>query len=139
LHEFPTLGADIAMTPNLLRLFAAICCLGISLAVRTGCLAAEIREGDTLEVKANSIWFQDAAQLTRWQQLKKSGDRKALAAYEKDVLRTRDAWQFINQLTVKVLGYKPADNQVNVEMKTEGRMLGTTWFLDPATLVPSPR
>jgi hypothetical protein len=36
---------------------------------------------------------------------------------------------------VKILGYKRANNQVNVEMKTKGRMLGTKWFLDPEALV----
>jgi hypothetical protein len=97
--------------------------------------AGEIRTGATMQVKPNSIWFQDAAQLTRWQQLKKGGDLKALASYQDKVLSNRDAWQFINELTVKILGYERGKNQVNVEMKTEGRMLGTKWLLDADALV----
>jgi hypothetical protein len=43
--------------------------------------------------------------------------------------------QFTNQLTVEILSYEPQQNQVNVEMKTPGRMLGTTWWLDADALV----
>jgi hypothetical protein len=32
----------------------------------------------TMHVRPNSIWFQDAAKLTHWQQLKKSGNSAAL-------------------------------------------------------------
>ena len=86
-------------------------------------------------VKPNSIWFQDADKLTQWQKLKKSGDFRALASFQEDVLRERDAWQFIAQLTVKILDYEPARNQVNVEMQTTGRMAGTRWFLDTDALL----
>ena len=112
-----------------LGLLAAMSCLGMSLA-----FADEIRTGATMQVKPNSIWFQDAGQLTRWQELRKSGDPKAFASYRDEVLSIRDAWQFINQLTVKILGYERRKNQVNVEMKTEGRMLGTKWLLDADAL-----
>ncbi len=95
-----------------------------------GALAAEIRPGATMQVKANSIWFQEVGQLTRWQQLMRSGNAAALAAYQKKVLGNRDAWQFIHELTVAIRSYEPQKTQVNVEMKTEGRMLGTTWWLD---------
>lgn len=97
--------------------------------------AADVRKGATINVKPNSIWFQDVASLTKWQQLKKSGNSKALAAYEEKELGNRDAWQFLNQLSVKVLSYDPAKSQTNVEMKTSGRMLGTKWWLDAETLV----
>jgi hypothetical protein len=50
------------------------------------------------------------------------------------VLSQREAWQFIDQLTVKVLGYERRKNQVKVEMKTPGRLLGSTWFLDAGAL-----
>jgi hypothetical protein len=50
------------------------------------------------------------------------------------VLGNRDAWQFINPLTVKILGYDLAKHQVHVEMTTEGRMQGTDWLLDPDAL-----
>ena len=100
-----------------------------------GSFAGEIRKGATMEVKPNSIWFQEAAGLSHWQELKKSGDAAALASYQDKVLSHRDAWQFLNQLTVKILSYEPRKNQVNVEMKTPGRMLGSKWLLDANALV----
>jgi len=87
-----------------------------------------------MEVKANSIWFQEVKDLTRWQQLKKSGNSKALTAYEEKVLGDRDAWQFLKQLTVNVISYDAAKRQVNVEMKTAGRLQGTTWWLDASAV-----
>ena len=116
------------MKPSLRILFVL---LGLAIAS----FAAEIRKGATMQVKANSIWFQDTAKLSHWQQLKKSGNSKALEAYQEKELGDRDAWQFGNQLTVKIVGYDGAKNQVNVEMKTPGRMLGTTWFLDAEAMV----
>jgi hypothetical protein len=95
----------------------------------------DIRKGATINVKSNSIWFQDVASLTQWQHLKKSGNSKALAAYEEKELSNRDAWQFTNQISVKVLSYDSARSQANVEMRTPGRMLGTNWWLDAETLV----
>jgi hypothetical protein len=97
--------------------------------------AGEIRKGATMEVKPNSIWFQNAAKLKHWQTLKKSGHAAAFAAYQDQALSHRDAWQFLNELTVKILRYDPAKNQVNVEMETPGRMLGSTWFLDANALL----
>ena len=97
--------------------------------------AGEIRKGATMQVKANSIWFQDVASLTQWQQLKKSANPKALAAYQEKELSKRDAWQFTNQLSVKILSYDSAKSQANVEMRTPGRMLGTNWWLDAESLV----
>ena len=114
---------------------AAMLALLILLMLGVGCSAAEIRNGATMQVKPDSIWFEDATKLTRWQELKKGGDAAALASYQEDALSERDAWQFTGPLTVKILGYKRANNQVNVEMKTKGRMLGTKWFLDPEALV----
>ncbi|HET9374057.1 MAG TPA: hypothetical protein VFO40_03745 [Chthoniobacterales bacterium] len=105
------------------------------LALGIASFAAEIRKGATMEVKPNSIWFQDAAKLARWQQLKKSGNSKALASYQNDLLSNRDAWQFTKPLTVQILSYEPGKKQVNVEMKTPGRMLGSKWFLDTDALV----
>jgi hypothetical protein len=96
---------------------------------------AEIRKGATMQVKPNSIWFQDAANLARWQQLQKSGNSNALASYQNDALSHRDAWQFTKPLTVKILSYEPGIKQVNVEMKTPGRMLGSKWLLDTDALV----
>jgi hypothetical protein len=87
-----------------------------------------------MQVKPNSIWFQDADKFTRWQELKTS-DSTALASYQDEVLSDRDAWQFTKWLTVKVLSYEPRKNQVNVEMKTAGRLLGSAWLLDADALV----
>lgn len=104
-------------------------------AVGISSFAGEIRKGATMEVKSDSIWFQDVAKLTHWQALKKSGHAAALAAYEDKALSHRDAWQFTKPLSVKILRYDPAKKQVNVEMETPGRMLGSTWFLDSNALV----
>jgi hypothetical protein len=96
--------------------------------------AGEIRDGATMQVKPNSIWFQKVNELSHWQRIKKSGDSKALEAYQDKELSERDAWQFTNPLTVKVVSYDAAKHQVKVEMETPGRMQGTTWFLDDTTL-----
>jgi len=61
------------------------------LAVNVASITGEIRAGATMEVKPNSIWFDDLAQFSRWQQLKKSGNSKALASYQKERLSQRDA------------------------------------------------
>jgi hypothetical protein len=114
-----------------MRAFLALLLLA---ALNTGAVAAELRKGATMQVKPNSIWFEDAAKLTRWQQLRKSGNAAALTSYQDGALSKRDAWQFLSPLTVKILDYRPHDNQVKVELKTPGRMLGTTWSLDAGAL-----
>ncbi len=96
--------------------------------------AAEIRQGDTAVVKANSVWFLDAAKLGEWQALKAANDSAGLAAYQDKVLGEREAWQFSDPLEVKVLGTEPARGQVSVEMKMPGRMQGTPWFVDRGAL-----
>ena len=112
-----------------LCLLATMSCLGVSLA-----FAGDIRKGATMQVKPNSIWFEDAARLTRWQQLKTGDDPAALASYQEELLSQRDAWQFINPLTVKILKHEPGKNRVSVEMKTEGRRRGSTGLLDTGAL-----
>jgi hypothetical protein len=109
----------------------ALLSLLLVMALGGAAFAAGIEKGATMQVKANSIWFQDAAELVQWQQLKKAGDTTVLAAYQDKVLGNRDAWQFTNPLPVKILGYDAAKRQVHVEMTTEGRMKGTDWLLDP--------
>ena len=54
-------------------------------------------------VKADSIWFQKVKEVSHWQQVKKSGDSKALEAYQQKEMGERDAWQFGNQLSVKII------------------------------------
>jgi hypothetical protein len=110
--------------------------LSIVLALSLGSFAGEIQKGATMQVRPDSIWFEDADKLTRWQQLKKNRNSRALASYQDKVLSNREAWQFLNELTVEILSYEPQQNRVNVEMKTPGRMLGTTWWLDADALVP---
>jgi hypothetical protein len=117
-----------------MRLAVAFAGMLLLAALSSGSFASEIRKGAAMQVKPNSIWFQDTARLTRWQKLKKSGDLAALASYQDAVLSRRDAWQFIDPLTVKILGYKPGKNRVNVEMQEPGRLAGTTWWLDADAL-----
>jgi len=97
-------------------------------------IAGEIQVGGTFEVKANSIWFEDVAELERWQRLRKHGDANALRSYQDKVLSRRDAWQFVNALTVKIISFDRGKHRVKVEMTTPGRFLGSTWFLDIAAL-----
>jgi hypothetical protein len=84
---------------------------------------------------AGLISTQDVAKLAHWQTLKKSGHAAAFAAHQDQALSHRDAWQFSKPLHVKILSYDPAKNQVNVEIETPGRMLGSTWFLYANALV----
>ena len=99
------------------------------------CFSDDIKPGATMQVKPNSIWFDEAAQLSRRHKLKNSGNSAALAAYQDQKLHARDAWQFINPLTVNILGYDPKNNQVHVEMQTEGRFVGLDFYLDPDALM----
>jgi hypothetical protein len=98
-------------------------------------VAAEISKGAIMVVRPNSIWFEDAAKLTEWQQLRKSSGAAAFMSYQKSILSGRQAWQFINPRSVKILGYERRKNQVTVEMKSEGRLQGSTWLLDANALV----
>lgn len=116
------------MSPHTdLRVFAVVIIL---VALANACLAGEVRKGATMQVKADSIWFQDAEKFARWQTLKKGGDAKALAAYQEEALHQRDAWQFTKPLAVKILGVTPKASRVDVEMTTAGRLQGSRWLLD---------
>jgi len=90
----------------------AAAALPLSMAPGIGSFAGEIRKGATMQVKANSIWFEDTAKLTHWQQLKKSGNSTALTSYQDEVLSHREAWQFTNRLTVRILSHEPGKNRV---------------------------
>jgi hypothetical protein len=96
----------------------------------TGLLAADFKKGAIMQVKPNSIWFEEAVKLTEWQQKRKNSAGAAFANYQKSILSAREAWQFINPQTVKVLGYERGKNQVTVELKATGRLQGSTWVLD---------
>ena len=99
-----------------------------------GSFAAEISKGAIMVVKPNSLWFEDAAKLTEWQHLRKSSGTVAFMSYQRNILSGRQAWQFINPRSVKILGYERRKNQITVEMKSEGRLQGSTWFLDASAL-----
>ena len=101
----------------------------------SGCFAGDVKPGATMQVKPNSIWFDEAAQLSHWHKLRRSGDPAALAAYQDQKLHARNAWQFTNPLTVKILGYDQKTNQVHVEMLSEGRFVGLDYYLDPDALM----
>ena len=116
-------------------LLAAMSCLGMFLALSVASFAGEIRTGARMQVKPNSIWFEDTDKFTHWQQLKKSGDAAALASYQEEALSHRDAWQFLLPQPVKILRYDRRKNQVNVEMTASGRLQGTKWLLDADALV----
>jgi hypothetical protein len=110
--------------------------LSVLLASAIACFAGEIKEGATVQVKADSIWFQKVQELSHWQRIKKSGDSKALESYQQKEMGERDAWQFGNQLSAKIISYDAATSQVHVKMLTPGRLVGTDWFLDAGALVP---
>lgn len=112
------------------RSLRACLALAVLIALSSVCLAGEIRVGAAMQVKPNSIWFQDADQFARWQALKKSGDAKAFAAFQEEALHQRAAWQFINAQPVKILKVEPDKNRVEVEMTREGRLKGTQWVID---------
>jgi hypothetical protein len=97
-------------------------------------VAGPIRNGATMQVKADSLWFQDAARLAHWQALKQTGDAAALASYQDGLLKSRDAWQFLHPLDVRILGHRPKTRRVDVEMTAEGRMQGSRWMLDEGAL-----
>ncbi len=111
-------------------LFSIAMALPILASLTMSCAAQDIRPGQTMKVKPNSIWFQDQAQLDRWQQLRTSGDDAALQSYQHELLSSRDAWQFINEMTVRVIKYNAAKHQADVKMTTPGRMLGSTWIVE---------
>jgi hypothetical protein len=125
----PRLFVGVAFSRGLLAVL-------VLAALLAGAAADPLKTGAVIVVKPNLIWFEDASKLAQWQSLKKAGDEAALHAYQDRVLKEREAWQFLKPLTVKILRYEAATNQVNVEMKTAGRMQGTTWWLDASTVGP---
>jgi hypothetical protein len=66
--------------------------------------------------------------------LKKGGNEAALTSYQQQVLGQREAWQFLKPLKVKILNFDAATGQINVEMRTTGRLQGTTWWLDASAV-----
>ncbi len=104
------------------------------LVLNAALLAADIRVGAIMEVKANSIWFEEANKLEEWQEKRKAGDASGFDAYQEQLLGEREAWQFIHPLKVRVIGYNPRKNRVYVEMISKGRFEGVNWFIDEGAL-----
>ena len=121
----------LSMGPARLHVFLMLLVL---IASAAAAVAGPVRKGAVMEVKPSSIWFQEAAALTHWQELTKSGNEAALTSYQQQVLSQREARQFLKPLKVKILRYEPATNQINVEMRTVGRLEGTTWWLDASAV-----
>jgi hypothetical protein len=99
-----------------------------------GASAEKFKKGVIVEIPANSIWFQDADKLARWQTLRKGADTAAFQAYEQDALSRRDAWQFLKPLNVEILGDGPGRDQVKVRMKVDNRLRDSEWILDRGTI-----
>ena len=102
----------------------------VLLSVGTFALAGEIREGATMYVRANSMWFQSATALAAWQRDKKHLSPDALKAHQDDLLASRDAWQFITKQPVKIRRYWATENEAEVEMLSPGRLHGSVWWVD---------
>jgi hypothetical protein len=134
-RPFSSIGAALCVFLTVLVLAASVTG-AFARHVKRGAVVhgAVVYKGAVVEVKPNSIWFDESAQLTHWQELKKSGPPAALTSYEEKMLGQREAWQFLKPLKVKILRYEAAASQVNVEMKTAGRLQGTTWWLDASAV-----
>lgn len=104
--------------------------LAVLAAMSASVLAADIRKGATMQVKANTLWFEDAGKLARWQRMKKKSDAPTLAKLEQSMLRAREALQLVNPQPVTVLDFDAKTGRVRVEMTGEGRMQGTRWVVD---------
>jgi hypothetical protein len=116
------------------RRFGALLTLLILVAAITVAAADPIRKGALMQVKPDTIWFQEADRLAHWQELNKGGNDTPLSSFRQQVLSQREAWQFLKPLKVKILSYEAATGRVNVEMRTDGRLQGTTWWLDASAL-----
>jgi len=92
--------------------------------------AGEIREGATVYVKANSMWFQSASTLATWQRDKKHLSPEDLKAHQDNILGSRDAWQFITKQPVRIRRYWATVHEVEVEMLSPGRLHGSIWWVD---------
>jgi hypothetical protein len=94
--------------------------------------AADIHKGAIMQVKADSIWFQDLSLFSRWQKLKNDNSPE-LNSFEVKQLDSRNAWAFTKPLPVKIISFDATTNRVNVEMEI-GRMKGSVWWLDASAI-----
>ena len=102
----------------------------VLLSAATCALAGEIREGSTIYVKANSMWFESYNGLHAWQRDKKTLSPEDLKAHQDNLLGSRDAWQFTSKQPVRIHRYYAAGNAVEVEMLNPGRLHGSIWWVD---------
>jgi hypothetical protein len=93
--------------------------------------AAEIRDGDIGYIADNSIWFTNEPDLAVWKRVRQTFAAKDVKSYQKIILSTRQAWQFVaGPLKVQVISYWADQHEINVKMLTEGRLAGTEWWDD---------
>ena len=93
-------------------------------------LAGELREGATMYVKANSMWFESDSALSAWQRDKKHLSPEALKAHQEALLGSREAWRFVSKLPVRIRRYSPSKSEVEVEMLSPGRFQASLWWVD---------
>ena len=79
----PPLSIGAARLTAPLHVFLTVLIL---VAMITAAFAGPVRKGAVMQVKPNSIWFDESAQLTHWQELKKSGNAAAVTSYEQQML-----------------------------------------------------
>jgi hypothetical protein len=92
--------------------------------------AGQIREGATMYVKANSMWFESASTLATWQRDRKHFTPGALKAHQDNLLGSREAWQFTTKQPVRIRRYWTTESEVEVEMLSPGRLHGSVWWVD---------
>jgi hypothetical protein len=132
-------GKQISLKSTLLLLIQAVegkkmtvkfATLLVLLSAATCALAGEIRDGATMYVKADSMWFESYNGLNAWQRDKKALTPEDLKAHQDNLLGSRDAWQFTSKLPVRIHRYYAAGNAVEVEMLNPGRLHGSIWWVD---------
>jgi hypothetical protein len=92
--------------------------------------AGQIREGATMYVKANSMWFESPSTLATWQRDKKRLTPGALKAHQDNLLGSREAWQFTTRQPIRIRRYWATENEVEVEILSPGRLHSSIWWVD---------
>ena len=83
-----------------------------------------------MHVESNAIWFTTSEDLAVWQGFRQIFTPKEVETYQRLILEKRTAWQFINEMPVRVVSYDPTEHQVEVKMLSKGRFYNTTWWID---------
>ncbi|QUS37817.1 hypothetical protein RPMA_02260 [Tardiphaga alba] len=87
------------------------------------------RSGTVIDIKANTLLFQDQTTASTWRKLKAGRDERLLLDFERSVIATRTAWSFTRTVSTKVLRYDPAKPYLQVKLTSDGRMRGSVWIL----------